>query len=244
MSVKKLGKGSPKWDSYIDEHFPRFSTFNNLYWQVEGGGTKLVFDADLKAFIPRIAAEIETVRQQTLKAEKSLFGRIKRPTSYYEAIEGILKRLGGEIQLASIEGPLLLRMRERRKSVLDPSIGSWQYCLYRGNIYKFDRAGYSDEEAVLQIIDLEDRERKRFERLKHQLSVASTMDGQAAREPIPEQVRIAVWRRDSGKCARCGSRERLEYDHIIPLSKNGSNTERNIELLCEQCNRQKSGNIQ
>ena len=64
------------------------------------------------------------------------------------------------------------------------------------------------------------------------------------RERIPEEVRIAVWRRDGGKCARCGSRERLEYNHIVPVSKGGSNTARNIELLCESCNRKKSNNIE
>jgi len=57
-------------------------------------------------------------------------------------------------------------------------------------------------------------------------------------------VRIAVWRRDEGKCAKCGSRENLEYDHIIPISKGGSNTVRNIELLCEECNRKKRDNIE
>ena len=64
------------------------------------------------------------------------------------------------------------------------------------------------------------------------------------RKVIPEAVRIAVWRRDEGKCAKCGSRKNLEYDHIIPISKGGSNTVRNIELLCEECNRKKRDNIE
>lgn len=64
------------------------------------------------------------------------------------------------------------------------------------------------------------------------------------RDLIPREVRIEVWRRDGGKCARCGSRESLEFDHIIPVSKGGSNTARNIELLCEKCNRSKSNTVQ
>jgi len=64
------------------------------------------------------------------------------------------------------------------------------------------------------------------------------------RPPIPSEARREVWRRDQGKCAQCGSRENLEYDHIIPLAKGGSNTARNIELLCETCNRSKSDSIQ
>ena len=65
-----------------------------------------------------------------------------------------------------------------------------------------------------------------------------------ARQGIPSNVRREVWRRDGGKCVKCGSRINLEYDHIIPVTRGGSNTARNIELLCETCNRSKSSSIQ
>lgn len=65
----------------------------------------------------------------------------------------------------------------------------------------------------------------------------------ARREPLPESVRHEVWRRDGGQCVDCGSRERLEYDHIIPVSRGGSNTARNLELRCEACNRSKGSRI-
>lgn len=68
-----------------------------------------------------------------------------------------------------------------------------------------------------------------------------TSEGRAA---IPSAVRREVWRRDEGKCVKCGSRANLEYDHIIPVSRGGSNTARNLELLCESCNRSKSASIQ
>ena len=60
---------------------------------------------------------------------------------------------------------------------------------------------------------------------------------------IPKHVQREVWRRDQGRCVECGSKERLEFDHIIPFSKGGSNTARNIQLLCENCNRKKSNTI-
>jgi hypothetical protein len=63
------------------------------------------------------------------------------------------------------------------------------------------------------------------------------------REAIPENVRHEVWRRDGGKCVICGFQERLEFDHIIPLSKGGSNTARNLQLLCEHCNRKKRDSV-
>jgi Restriction endonuclease len=60
---------------------------------------------------------------------------------------------------------------------------------------------------------------------------------------IPTNVKLYVWRRDGGRCVECGSNEKLEYDHIIPVSKGGSNTERNVQLLCEHCNRMKHAKI-
>ena len=70
------------------------------------------------------------------------------------------------------------------------------------------------------------------------------VESAGGREPIPAHVRREVWRRDQGKCVKCGSRERLEFDHIIPVSQGGSNTARNIELLCEKCNRAKGAKIE
>jgi hypothetical protein len=63
------------------------------------------------------------------------------------------------------------------------------------------------------------------------------------REAIPERVRHEVWRRDRGTCVECGSRGRLEFDHIIPVSRGGANTVRNIELRCEPCNRRKGARV-
>jgi hypothetical protein len=70
-----------------------------------------------------------------------------------------------------------------------------------------------------------------------ELAGKTTSHGQQAREPIPEAVRHEVWRRDQGRCVKCGSQEKLEFDHIIPHSKGGADTARNVQLLCERCNR-------
>lgn len=63
------------------------------------------------------------------------------------------------------------------------------------------------------------------------------------RELIPQDILDKVWNRDGGKCVKCGSQEKIEFDHIIPFSKGGSNTYRNLQVLCEKCNRTKSNNI-
>ncbi len=63
------------------------------------------------------------------------------------------------------------------------------------------------------------------------------------RTVIPDEIKREVWRRDQGKCIKCGNNESLEFDHIIPFSRGGSNMVRNIQLLCEACNRSKSDSI-
>jgi len=47
--------------------------------------------------------------------------------------------------------------------------------------------------------------------------------------------KYSVWNRDRGVCVQCGSKENLKFDHIVPISKGGSNTHRNVQLLCEDC---------
>jgi len=63
------------------------------------------------------------------------------------------------------------------------------------------------------------------------------------RAPLSDEVKLFVWNRDGAKCVKCGSKEKLEFDHIIPYSKGGSDTARNIQLLCEKCNRSKGAEL-
>ena len=60
---------------------------------------------------------------------------------------------------------------------------------------------------------------------------------------IPAEIKRQVHARDGGRCTfesddgrRCGSRRRLEYDHIQPLAKNGRTTVDNVRQLCAKHN--------
>ncbi len=62
-------------------------------------------------------------------------------------------------------------------------------------------------------------------------------------EQIPAHVRREVWRRDGGCCqwklasgGICGSRMRLQLDHIVPKGKGGGTTVQNLRVLCERHN--------
>lgn len=57
---------------------------------------------------------------------------------------------------------------------------------------------------------------------------------------IPRDVRQRVWQRYGGRCAECASDQYLEYDHIVPVAKGGSNSDANVQLLCRGCNGRKS----
>lgn len=39
-------------------------------------------------------------------------------------------------------------------------------------------------------------------------------------------------------CASCGSKERLEVHHIIPVYKGGTNIKKNLRVLCHDCHNQ------
>lgn len=132
---------------------------------------------------------------------------------------------------------LIAKSSEYKPVKLKGSDWAYKGFLYRAHGY------FTDEEVELLILEDFDSESRYFEKLKAKFNEPDSSEIAYERPRIPENIRIEVWRRDGGKCARCGSRERLEYDHIVPISKGGSNTGRNIELLCEKCNRSKSNNI-
>ncbi len=54
--------------------------------------------------------------------------------------------------------------------------------------------------------------------------------------PLPSAwVRMYVWRRDHGRCVRCGGQERVWFEYIVPVRAGGSNAEQNLRLMCGSC---------
>jgi hypothetical protein len=124
-----------------------------------------------------------------------------------------------------------------------PTDGLW---LFKGHVVEVHGSGSTASvEVPVRVKHTVYRLDRSFERIHREVAAFENASRLAAtpREAIPEYVRLFVWQRDAGKCVTCGSRERLEFDHIIPLARGGSNTERNLQLLCEACNRAKAASI-
>jgi 5-methylcytosine-specific restriction endonuclease McrA len=48
--------------------------------------------------------------------------------------------------------------------------------------------------------------------------------------------RFNIYRRDNHRCIYCGNKKDLTLDHVIPKSKGGKNTWRNLVTCCGKCN--------
>lgn len=145
-----------------------------------------------------------------------------------------------------VTGWLQVTAEERRNQLLEPTRLSrhLDFWLYHN---RFLRAPceFVSEELVLRMKLAVLSDERALDALRREVEALEKIEKvvRVSREPITASVKMFVWQRDSGRCVKCGSQERLEFDHIIPVVKGGSSTERNLQLLCEPCNRAKSSLI-
>jgi len=105
-----------------------------------------------------------------------------------------------------------------------------------------DRELTSDDVHAL-LNETSNRRRLRLEKAHALQAMTSELDKKNKRVPLSQEVKVLVWQRDQGRCAECESQTSLEFDHVIPLAMGGSNTMRNLQLLCESCNRRKGASL-
>jgi hypothetical protein len=179
-------------------------------------------------------SKAEGVLEQVFQACEAL-------NQWYQACEAYQKALHADVSYQKAAHDFVERQTREPFPLFD-----WWW-IYRGKVVRvvdppisLDRDEYLllVKQFVLQNERKADRLRRHVESLESAAESSVTI-----REPIPESVRLFVWRRDNGQCVRCGSRENLEFDHIIPVSRGGSSTERNMQLLCESCNRSKGATV-
>ncbi len=115
---------------------------------------------------------------------------------------------------------------------------------FEGTFY-WESGRYSERDVLALI---RDRQRRSAQRLDRAHMLLNIDEGKAARprgrrEPIPREVRRAVFERDGGKCAQCASTFDLQYDHVIPVALGGATSAQNLQLLCADCNREKGADL-
>lgn len=60
--------------------------------------------------------------------------------------------------------------------------------------------------------------------------------------PVTARHERPSMRRQNHRCMHCGDRTshgRMEIDHIMPVSRDGSNDESDLQALCQECNMRK-----
>jgi hypothetical protein len=111
---------------------------------------------------------------------------------------------------------------------------------YRDRFWWEDE-GYDARDVVALVADRERRRRRRLDRAH--AALRREHGAAARREPLPREVRLAVWQRDRGRCRDCGGGFDLQYDHVIPLALGGASGVDNLQLLCGDCNRAKGASL-
>ena len=124
----------------------------------------------------------------------------------------------------------------------------------RVRVYEKIRAGIWVYNGVFELVDCwaEPSGRRKVFKFKLRLVTTPGNDRLAATPPapgddrlIPSRVKLEVWKRDQGRCTKCGATRGLHFDHIIPYSKGGSSKDpENIQILCGRHNLAKHDNIE
>lgn len=84
-------------------------------------------------------------------------------------------------------------------------------------------------------------DRYRDKRIVYQSSIRAARYGATGSYSLQEWLDICV--KCDFKCIVCGEKKPLTADHIIPLSKGGSNNIENIQPLCKPCNSRKHNKL-
>jgi len=114
-----------------------------------------------------------------------------------------------------------------RASLQDKGLLTVVYRTGRTSLYDFSVLAHQ-----LQALSVEQYQMTEVERLRHTFERACY-----------GYLRDLI-ERDGYKCAHCGKEHGLTIDHIIPLSRGGTNDLDNFQLLCPSCNAKKGSKLE
>jgi hypothetical protein len=123
----------------------------------------------------------------------------------------------------------------------------------RAKVFEKIRAGIWVYNGLFKLVDVWQETSGRRQVFKFKLEITEELHAGPIRPTlriehdrvIPAAIKIEVWKRDNGSCVRCGSKENLHFDHIIPYSQGGSSKDaKNIQILCLKHNLEKRDRIE
>ncbi len=133
---------------------------------------------------------------------------------------------------AGKKSPDLVRVYEKlRKGIWSYNgffhlVDSWRQSDGNRKVFKFHLEAIEEAKDEMAAVDIA------YRQTKH-------------RRVIPTNIKIAVWKRDGGKCTICGASNELHFDHVLPYSKGGTSLKAdNVQLLCARHNLKKSSKIE
>lgn len=95
--------------------------------------------------------------------------------------------------------------------------------------------GASSEGLILLFEKTTEKDQLQRDRLGQGLSNSNGVAVES--QYIPEAVRVAAWRRDGGKCSRCGSREDVDFVVQGMIPRGSAVTVQQVKSLCARCRR-------
>ncbi|MFH1036064.1 MAG: HNH endonuclease [Pseudomonadota bacterium] len=156
-------------------------------------------------------------------------------------IKGVLKNV--KLELASV-----ISVSDSLDSPV--FIGNGQLIFYQNQLFMAEREprnGLDQEEIFLRVKKIFYDQEVSLANLRSAVAnIEAAIEYKKSgpkREKINDDVKLIVWARDGGACVRCGAKQNLHFDHIIPLAMGGGNTEKNIQILCEVCNLKKAAKL-
>lgn len=181
----------------------------------EGDDTTLIYEGH-DAPHRRDGADAKTIDQP----EYTSSGRLTENGKFHKAAQEYKKRLRAPARVRIYEK---LRMGIWSYAGLFHLVDSWMENDGQRNVFKFKLVVVEDDSMPMSL-RTPSEERQRF---------------------IPTAIKLAVWKRDGGKCVICGAIDELHFDHIIPYSKGGTSLKaENVQLLCARHNLAKHNRIE
>lgn len=113
-----------------------------------------------------------------------------------------------------------------------------EYRRKQRNLRPFFKCGACGQEFEADLKRCPVCRRKRRRERRHRIARADSY-----RKRISKAKRQRIYARDGYQCLACGQAEphQLTLDHILPISKGGTNSDDNLQTLCRHCNSKVKG---